>query len=187
MGIARLILLNGPPGVGKSALAGRLLDDHPLMLLVDIDALRVSLGGWESSDESKLVARDLAVTLVESHLSRGHDVVVPQYLGRIEFVLTLEGAAKGAGATFVEVVLTVDESVLIDRFRSRRRELGLRGGAHPEGDVFDDKIGAAVADAVARLASVVGERAGTRTVTAEGDLEATYAALLAAIGPAEGR
>lgn len=168
-------------------LARRFLDDHPLVLLVDIDALRVSLGGWEGHEESKLVARDLAVALVDAHLSGGRDVVVPQYLGRVELILTLERAAQRAGATFVEVVLTADEPVLVDRFRSRRRELGQRGGAHPEADVVDDRIGAMVADAVARLALVVGERAGTRTVTASGDVEATYAALLAAIDGVEHR
>lgn len=33
-GIARLILLNGPPGVGKSAVARRYLDDHHISLPV---------------------------------------------------------------------------------------------------------------------------------------------------------
>jgi hypothetical protein len=75
--IARLILINGAPGVGKSALARRFAREHSLALVVDIDLLRTQLGQWEAHEESKLAARNLAVALVEAHLTAGRDVLVP--------------------------------------------------------------------------------------------------------------
>lgn len=56
--IARLIHLNGPPGVGKTSIARRYLADHPLTLMVDIDNLRAALGQWETEEASKSIARD---------------------------------------------------------------------------------------------------------------------------------
>ena len=85
-GIGRLIHLNGPPGAGKTSLARRYLADHPLALVVDIDDLRMNLGQWAAREESRLLARELAIALVDCHLSAGHDVVVPQFLGRLPFI-----------------------------------------------------------------------------------------------------
>ena len=36
--MARLIVLNRPPGIGKSTLAQRYADDHPLSLCLEQDA-----------------------------------------------------------------------------------------------------------------------------------------------------
>jgi hypothetical protein len=44
--VPRLIHLNGPPGIGKSALAELYVDDHPGVLNLDIDLLRTLIGGW---------------------------------------------------------------------------------------------------------------------------------------------
>ena len=56
-----LLLMNGAPGVGTSTL-GRLHSRvHPLSLVIDIDAIRMQLGGWEEHTESRQIARDLAV------------------------------------------------------------------------------------------------------------------------------
>ena len=65
----------------KTSLARRYLADHPLALVVDIDDLRMNLGQWAVREESRLLARELAIALVDCHLSAGHDVVVPQFLG----------------------------------------------------------------------------------------------------------
>jgi predicted kinase len=72
-----LLLINGAPGVGKSTLARRYADDHPLTLVVEIDAIRTQLGGWQTRDESRLIARELAIALIRAHLAAGHDIVVP--------------------------------------------------------------------------------------------------------------
>lgn len=180
--MARLIHVNGAPGVGKSSLARRYLDDHPLALLVDIDGIRAALGCWEGLEESKLVARTLAVAMAERHLRDGRDVIVPQYLGRRDFITTLEGVARGCGARFAEVVLDAPVAVVVDRFRARRMELLSRGEHHPQADVADDAVEAAIHDARTKL---IAERADAYHVRADQPLEDAYADFLAALGDSE--
>ena len=112
--------------MGKSTLARRYVDDHPLALLLEIDELRTSLGRWQELDESRLVARRLAVAMAEAHLRDGHDVVVPQYLGRVDFIESLAALAQRAGATFAELMLVDAEPAVLDRFRARRASAGGR-------------------------------------------------------------
>jgi predicted kinase len=177
----RLVHLNGAPGVGKTSLAKRWVDEHPLALLVDIDALRTALGGWREHDESRLVARDLALSLVETHLSAGHDVVVPQYLGRIAFVDALDALAARCGARFVEVVLDAPADVAAARFRSRRAELLEQAEDHPQLDVADEDVDAAVEEACAAIDRLAAVRPAAVRVPADRSAEETYAELLAAV------
>ena len=137
-GIARLIHINGLPGIGKSSVAEAFVRRRPLALVVEIDLLRTQLGHWEERPESKLVARELAMALIDSHLGSGHDVVVPQFLGRVEFIERLEGAASAAGASFVEVMLVGESASAVERFRERRALLA--GRSHPEGDVAESEV-----------------------------------------------
>ena len=179
--IGRLIHFNGPPGVGKSSLARRYLVDHPLALMVDIDDLRTHLGQWATHEESRLLARDLALALVECHLGAGPEVVVPQFLGRLAFIEKLEATAARCGVPFVEVLLIVDQPLAADRFRHRRRELQSLPGHHPESDVDEDSVDEIITDALTLLADIAFARPGATTVVASATLDETYRVMLATL------
>ena len=50
-----------------------------------------ALGAWlEHPAEAGLIARRLALAMARVQLGDGRDVVVPQFLGRLEFVLALQ-------------------------------------------------------------------------------------------------
>lgn len=159
----RLILLNGPPGIGKSTLARRYAADHPPALALDVDRVRDLIGGDLAT--AGVLARDIAVAAARTHLSSGHDVVIPQYLGRLPFVERLARLAAELGVPFHEVVL-------LDTLENSLHRYAERGG------------GAAVEELVKMhhlLRQVVEVRSPVVIPTAKGEETAAYQALLAAL------
>ncbi|MDT4924332.1 MAG: hypothetical protein QOG01_2045 [Pseudonocardiales bacterium] len=129
--MARLIVLNGPPGIGKSTLAQRYVDDHPLALNLDIDSIRRLLGGWrDDAPKAGLVARVLTLTMARQHLADGYDVVLPQFLGRPQFLQQAEEVAADVGAAFFEFVLMDNRDDVLRRFAER--SAAAREPAHVE-------------------------------------------------------
>jgi len=175
------VLLNGPPGIGKSTLARLLVREHPLALCLDIDLLRRSLGQWdEHLDESGLLARDLAIAAARVHLLSRHAVVIPQFLGRLTFVERLESLARDTGATFTHIALLDGRDNAIARFSARtsapdagaqhREAAAMAGGAAGLGQMYDDLL----AVLAARPAAVV-------VPSVEDDIEDTYQRLRQAL------
>jgi predicted kinase len=118
--VARLIVLNGPPAVGKSTLARRYADEHPLTLDLDIDSIRRLLGRWQDDPATAgLLARAMTLAMAREHLRSGHDVVLPQFLGRPEFLQQAEAVAVETGAQFFEFVLMDDREEVVRRFNDR--------------------------------------------------------------------
>lgn len=121
----KLVLLNGPPAVGKSTLARRYADDHPLTLVLEIDTVRALLGAWlDDPQRSGWAARTIALAMARTHLQAGHDVITPQLLTRREFVEMLRETTEAAGATFHELALMDPRAVVLARLERRRERVG---------------------------------------------------------------
>ncbi|NUT48157.1 MAG: AAA family ATPase [Saccharothrix sp.] len=160
----RLIVLNGPPGCGKSTIARRYAEDHPPALALDVDRVRDLIAGDLS--EAGRLARDIAIAAARVHLTSGHDVVVPQFLGRPEFLDRLSALAAEVGAAYHEVVLHDSKENAIRRFTERDTVQA----THAELSAMYDN-----------LRTVIATRAPTVVESIEGDPTTTYRTLLTAL------
>jgi predicted kinase len=132
-------------------------------------------------EASRLAARHLAAAMAEAHLRAGHDVVVPQLLGRLPFIESLEAIAQQTGSRFHEVILLADEATIVQRFRARRLDLATSGEPHPEADVDARDVAKEIADALRSLDGIRAARPGTIVIAATREVGATYRALEAAL------
>ena len=178
--MARLVHLNGPPGIGKSTLSALYTDHHPGTLNLDADILHRLIGGWQDEDtDTWQIVWPLVRAMAAAHLDGGRDVVLPQYMGRLDDVTKFEQLAREHGASFVEVVLLDDRDASARRFDDRARDnddpwvrhhhrlVDLFGGPEVLGRMYDDLVevvrrrpGAAV---VRSVAGAVGETYGLLT------------------------
>jgi predicted kinase len=169
--MATLILLNGPPGAGKSTLARMYAEAHPMTLNLDIDGVRDMLGQWRSDPHSAgLLARSVVLAAARVHLAAGYDVVIPQFLGRLTFVEQAEALAWEAGVTFRMVVLLDSEENSLRRFAAR---------GPVDGQPVSDEEFALMYN---RLLAIVAARPNVTVVpTMEGEMARAYRDLVAAL------
>ena len=180
--VPRLIHLNGAPGVGKSTLSRRYGADHPGVLICDIDVLRTMVAGWEGDfHEAGARIRSAALAGITAYLASGHDVVVPQLVGRASELDRFRAAALAADAAYVGVLLTATPDVVVERFRERTARAPEDPLVRTVTDVVEGLGGdSLLIDTTHALEDLATEHHLLRVIAS--DLESTYAALLRVLG-----
>jgi predicted kinase len=79
------------------------------------------IGGWETSADAAGLIRTAALEMITAYLRTGHDVVLPQTVGRHDQLDRFRLAASKAGASYVCVMLTLAPDEAVRRFHERDR------------------------------------------------------------------
>ncbi len=116
----KLILINGPTGVGKSTIAKKIHSVLPLSFLLDIDAQRRNISNYKKYRvESKDLVLSLSLAIVENYLQNGHDVIIDKVLTDAQVSDHFLELGKKYGATVFEFVLNTDKETLMARADER--------------------------------------------------------------------
>ncbi|MFJ4163920.1 AAA family ATPase [Microbacterium sp. NPDC089698] len=176
--MARVVLINGAPGSGKSTVAQMLSAQSRMAMALDIDQIKHSLGGWEDdSFSSGLHARRLALALVDEQLRSGGDVFLGQYLARTDFIEALEAASERRQASFHEFILDIDGDQLARRLRGRSES-----PSRPEHAINNRLVGPADAlQFVQSLANLRASRPSAIWIDANGSPEEIAGSISASI------
>lgn len=169
----KLIILSGPLGIGKSTIAKKYVENHPMSLNLDIDELRKNIGSWrERAEQSAKQSKVLAEEMARVHLAAGYDVIIPQIYRFPEHLDRLEAITNETNAELFEIVLYADKEEAIDRFMKR-------GGIHP-GGLIDKGGGVDKLNSMHdEMTNLLEQRPGHIKIYPEyGDIDGTYSTLL---------
>lgn len=116
----KLIIINGPCGVGKSTVARKLHETLPLSFLLDIDEQRSRISKYrEYLDESRGFVNTLAVGIVETCCKEKRDVIVEKMINDEVFLDTLIEIGKKYDADAYEFILWASKDIVMKRALDR--------------------------------------------------------------------
>ena len=176
----KLIILNGPPGIGKSTLAEKYANEHPLTLKLDVDKVRELISHWREYDkESGPDAKNMAAAMARIHLHSGRDVIVPQIYRGIAYLEELELVAKESDADLYEFVLFVSKEEAVKRFIDRGKAGGYSDGFRPGGIIARGGGVKKLEQMYDEMMAVTAKRSSTKKIVPIlNDIEGTYTELL---------
>lgn len=173
---SKLIILNGPLGIGKSTLARRYAKDHPLTLVLDIDEVWAMLSNWrEKKEVSAPLSKQIALEMARVTLKAGHDVIVPQILQTSELADSFEKLTRDCGAQYYEILLIVDKEESIRRFIERGKSGGHPTGFRAGGNIDTGGRETKLAEMYDKMIEVLSERPNVIKIEPSlGNVEDTY-------------
>lgn len=173
----KLILLEGFASSGKTTIAERYVNEHPLTMNLEGDKLIVMFGQWlDHEPEARKLTLALTKAIITTCLESNTDVIVPYLPTHPEHTKDFEHIAQRASASFFEVILEVERQDAIDR-------LVKRGSWGEEGTApLTDADLPVIEDLHNTMAAVLAERHNAiRIACVEDDHDATYQKFLEAV------
>jgi predicted kinase len=131
----KLIILNGPSGIGKSTIAQRLHREIPSSVLIEVDEVRRTLmpDYRERREESHRLAYEHTADAVEENLKSGHDVIIDKTILDAQIIDSFVAIGKTHNAEVYEFFLFADKATVQKRADER--------GYHPGGLLTSERVG----------------------------------------------
>lgn len=123
----KLIIINGPCGIGKSTVAAKLHADMPLSFLLDIDAQRRFMSHYrEQPKESREISLVISNAILKTCLEKQCDVIIDKMIFDSAVLDSFHKIAKAHDADVYEIILWAPKEVVMKRADQRGwREGGL--------------------------------------------------------------
>jgi len=126
----KLILINGPAGVGKTTVAKKLWNMIPMSFLLDLDEQRACISEYrEYRKESGILSFDIALAAAEACFKRGSGFISGKGMldliegGRDKNVLDIFiDLGKKYNAEIFEIILWAEQKTVIERAEKRGYE-----------------------------------------------------------------
>lgn len=152
----KLIILNGPWGVGKSTAARALHEQMPGAYHIELDQIRRSISGYDAHpEESFRFAIRIASDIIERCLAEGRDVILDKMLRVHDLLDDVRAAGDRHGAEVFEIILWASKETVL----ARGEERGYSSG------VFSREK---AAQSWEQMAAIVAERSKAIVIDTEG-------------------
>lgn len=125
--LMKLIIINGPCGIGKSTVSKHLHETMPLSYLVDVDAIGRNISHYREYKEERWELREtVAFATVDAVLSVGRDAIVEKMIFWENVLDKYHEVGKKHEAEIFEIILWAPKDFVMQRAESRGwREGGL--------------------------------------------------------------
>lgn len=128
----KLIIINGPTGVGKTTLAKQLKEKLPMSLYIYFDEIRRMIGNYrENRDESRVYTFELAFAMMRVAFDKNRDVLIDKIMyDRIEKKLgertidMITALGEEYKADIHEFILWADKETVMKRLEERGQIVG---------------------------------------------------------------
>jgi predicted kinase len=130
----KLIILNGPSGVGKSTISTLLHVDMPESILIDVDEVRRTIPDYkENRQESLKLAYEKTEKLTEDAFKGGQSVIIDKAISYSDTLDSFISLANKYGAEVYEFLLFADKATIQARADER--------GYKPSSLLTPEKVG----------------------------------------------
>jgi predicted kinase len=122
----KLIILNGPSGVGKSTISALLQADILNSVLIDVDEVRRSIPDYkENRQESLLLSYEKTASMIDEAFQNGQSVIIDKTISYADTLDLFISVAKKYSAEVYEFLLFADKATI----QARADERGYKPGS----------------------------------------------------------
>lgn len=116
----KIIIINGPCGIGKSTVAEKVHNDIPLSFLLDIDAQRRFVSKrYKNREKSGNIALMIGDSILKTCLENKVDVIIDKMLFNQKILEGYYKIAKKYNAKIYEIILIASKELVIKRANER--------------------------------------------------------------------